>query len=245
MKDIVENKFSINEVNFLGYVTLNGIDIDNKNEKYKDSSEDSFDDELNTIIKTHSLTNQELVESELNKNKEKILNELDYDFVKEESIPNEIKVIPDPSNDNSLFNELNVRQNHFVNKCMDNRSEIIKILFGPPGTGKTYTLIELTKRIVNANPQSKILLTAPSNQAADLLCYRLSKFFNEQNSDSKFANTQMIRLNGILRGPRDLNFESAIKPYCRMTERPKAFYIPTIDELKHFNVIICTCTCAG
>lgn len=53
---------------------------------------------------------------------------------------------------------------------MDSNIETIKVLFGPPGTGKTYTLIELTKKIIDNNPDSKILLTAPSNQAADLLC---------------------------------------------------------------------------
>ena len=75
-----------------------------------------------------------------------------------------------------MFNNHNVRQANFVNKCMDSNNNTIKILFGPPGTGKTYTLIELTKQIIDHNPNAKILLTASSNQAADLLCYRLSKF---------------------------------------------------------------------
>jgi len=38
---------------------------------------------------------------------------------------------------NILFNTLNVRQKNFVTKCLDDVSDTIKILFGPPGTGKT------------------------------------------------------------------------------------------------------------
>ena len=53
------------------------------------------------------------------------------------------------------------------------------VLHGPPGTGKTITVIETVLQLIkrtDLGQQSKILLVAPSNAAADVLCQRLSTF---------------------------------------------------------------------
>ena len=72
----------------------------------------------------------------------------------------------------------------------------VKILFGPPGTGKTQTLIELVKNIFVKNPEAHILLCASSNTATDLLCQRLSKFVNE-------SDLTLLRLNAVFRNTTD------------------------------------------
>ncbi|KAG8038438.1 hypothetical protein G9C98_006134 [Cotesia typhae] len=49
------------------------------------------------------------------------------------------------------------------------------ILFGPPGTGKTSTLVETICQIMKKNSSTKILICTPSNAAADEIAERLLK----------------------------------------------------------------------
>ncbi|XP_051045069.1 RNA helicase Mov10l1 [Phodopus roborovskii] len=102
------------------------------------------------------------------------------------------------------------------------------ILFGPPGTGKTVTIIEAVLQVHYALPDSRILVCAPSNSAADLVCLRL-------HESKVLKPAAMVRVNATCRFEETII--DAIKPYCRDGE--------DIWRASRFRIIITTCSSAG
>lgn len=70
------------------------------------------------------------------------------------------------------------------------------IIFGPPGTGKTVTVVESMLQLLRANRPTTILATAPSNSAADLLARKLLDSKQLQRGD-------LLRLNALSRPNRE------------------------------------------
>ncbi|XP_026269374.2 RNA helicase Mov10l1 [Urocitellus parryii] len=102
------------------------------------------------------------------------------------------------------------------------------VLFGPPGTGKTVTIIEAVLQVHYALPDSRILVCAPSNSAADLVCLRL-------HESKMLRPAAMVRVNATCRFEETII--DAIKPYCRDGE--------DIWRASRFRIIITTCSSAG
>lgn len=67
---------------------------------------------------------------------------------------------------------LNESQQQAVERIL--RSNELAIVHGPPGTGKTTTLVQAIRMLIKTQPQ-QILVTAPSNAAVDLLSEKLSE----------------------------------------------------------------------
>lgn len=73
--------------------------------------------------------------------------------------------------DRQLVTALNISQQEALQKIVS--SEDVAIIHGPPGTGKTTTLVEAIK--VTVREEKQVLVTAPSNAAVDLLVDKLSE----------------------------------------------------------------------
>ncbi len=70
-----------------------------------------------------------------------------------------------------FINLLNDSQNEAINKIV--AAEDIAVVHGPPGTGKTTTIVEAIQILVQEG--GRLLATAPSNTAVDLLTLKLSQ----------------------------------------------------------------------
>ncbi|GAA5884186.1 hypothetical protein JCM16303_005959 [Sporobolomyces ruberrimus] len=96
----------------------------------------------------------------------------------------------------------NVAQAEAVRSILKKTSgEGAYVVFGPPGTGKTVTIIEACLQLVMYH-NATILLTAPSNSAADLLCSRLdlpkdSILRSESSSHRRICECHRSILSGV------------------------------------------------
>jgi DNA polymerase III delta prime subunit len=103
------------------------------------------------------------------------------------------------------------------------------LISGPPGTGKTKTIIEAALQLVNHVAEVKhILLCAPSDPAADILARRLRPYFGPR---------ELLRLNRPTRTFAEVPEE--ILPYCYVGET--MFTLPPLPQLMAYRVVITTC----
>ncbi|XP_055627258.1 putative helicase MOV-10 isoform X2 [Toxorhynchites rutilus septentrionalis] len=71
------------------------------------------------------------------------------------------------------------------------------IVVGPPGTGKTATIVEAVLQIWKTQPQAHILLTAPSNITCDELTERLRVFVPERDLFRFYSRSQEHKLDSV------------------------------------------------
>ncbi|KAF6293265.1 Mov10 RISC complex RNA helicase [Rhinolophus ferrumequinum] len=102
------------------------------------------------------------------------------------------------------------------------------IIFGPPGTGKTVTLVEAIKQVVKHLPKAHILACAPSNSGADLLCQRL-RVHLPRSIYRLLAPSRDIRM-----VPED------IKPCCNWDAKKGEYVFPAKKKLQEYRVLITT-----
>lgn len=108
------------------------------------------------------------------------------------------------------------------------------LVFGPPGTGKTITLVEAMNQVSRADPSAHILACAPSNSACDLLCERLMVHMDPHQVYRVYANS---------RDPRTV--PKHLLKYCNWDERQDGFVCPKKGILMEYKIIVTTMVTAG
>ncbi|XP_022239290.1 RNA helicase Mov10l1-like isoform X1 [Limulus polyphemus] len=124
---------------------------------------------------------------------------------------------------------LNERQKAAVKRIVSGQCRPTPyIIFGPPGTGKTVTVVEAILQIYLNVPSSRIIACTPSNSAADLITLRIHESKRVQAVD-------LARLNAFQR--IEENIPEEIRIYCKNSN--------DLDLLSHHRIVISTCTTAG
>ncbi|XP_049929226.1 RNA helicase Mov10l1 [Epinephelus moara] len=136
---------------------------------------------------------------------------------------------PIPSQGHFFNPDLNPPQREAVKRILAGECRPIPyVLFGPPGTGKTITLIEAILQVYHFVPSSRILVCTPSNSAADLICIRL------HNSGFLHA-ASLARVNASSRQ------EESIPEVLRL-------YSKAGEDIRHASfhrIVVSTCSSAG
>ncbi|KAK0452091.1 uncharacterized protein EV420DRAFT_691604 [Desarmillaria tabescens] len=128
--------------------------------------------------------------------------------------------------------DTNARQRQAVDCIIRRRPGTVPfVIFGPPGTGKTVTVVEAILQILRTNPNARVLACAPSNSAGDLIAQRLKALSNDKLFRFYAPSRPKIAV------PADL------QPYTFM--KSEHYALPDCQRVTQFKVIVATCVSAA
>ncbi|CAD7012028.1 unnamed protein product [Ceratitis capitata] len=111
------------------------------------------------------------------------------------------------------------------------------IIFGPPGTGKTTTLVEAIYQLYMLQPQSRILITAGSNGACDEIALRLCIAFG-----SKIEPNTITRIYARSYENRAMNLSDVLLEHSNLYGD---HFLPAVSVLHTYRIVVCTLSIVG
>ncbi|KAK9385593.1 P-loop containing nucleoside triphosphate hydrolase protein [Lipomyces mesembrius] len=130
-------------------------------------------------------------------------------------------------------NDLNYEQQRAIDSILKrNYGDVPFLISGPPGTGKTKTMVELALQLVKVSPRCHILLCAPSDAAADTLALRLRLCLN---------NKELFRLNHFTRAFAEVPTELLAFCAIECVDSQDMFVIPEFKILMKYKIVVCSC----
>uniref|UniRef100_A0A182K9G5 Uncharacterized protein n=1 Tax=Anopheles christyi TaxID=43041 RepID=A0A182K9G5_9DIPT len=108
------------------------------------------------------------------------------------------------------------------------------ILFGPPGTGKTCTIVEAVLQIWKLRPKSRILVAATSNFACNELTKRLLNYLTVDDIFRYFSHTSERDINEM-----DLNVVQVSNMHYGKYETP------AMQDFRQTRILVCTVITSG
>lgn len=139
------------------------------------------------------------------------------------------KLNPGTFTRNYFDSELNWEQKKAVESvCLQDYGTVPFLISGPPGTGKTKSLVELALQLAHkAGEVCHILFCAPSDPAADTLVQRLSNHCKPG---------ELLRLNRTSRTFAEV--PGTILPFCYIVD--DIFALPPFAQLMKYKIVVTT-----
>lgn len=149
--------------------------------------------------------------------------------LKHKATPSEVaKPTTSTALDSSLA--LNDSQLSACRGAVNNREFVI---WGPPGTGKTTCLVATIVGLLRGGQDAKILVCAPTNFAADLICEKLI--------DQGVTPKEMFRLNATMRMKNTV--PDRVLEYSAFANG--SFQLLEYNEILAYRVIVATCSASS
>ncbi|KAL0977838.1 hypothetical protein UPYG_G00161980 [Umbra pygmaea] len=158
-------------------------------------------------------------------------------------LPNTEKVLPDlrncsvPVKKTLQYSKLNVKQKaamEFIIGDIDEGGVVAPLLiYGPFGTGKTFTLATAARELV-LQPHTRVLICTLTNSSADLY---VRGHFHE------YVNSESLKVNPLRIKAEEASVQSTdhiTLQYCNLSENGQSFFLPDKDTVDYYRVVITT-----